>query len=64
MKNNNLIVPIIGGVLGGIFVLLLLLLLIVMGVVLTVSLAGRWKSDEAMPNSNGTTIVIMYSHCV
>ena len=74
-KNSSLIGPIIGGVLGGLFVLLLLLLLIVMSVVLVVSLAGRRKSDEATPTSNGTTIVIvyqwaklsniiMYSHCV
>ena len=60
MESSNLIGPIIGGVLGGLFVLLLLLLLIVMGVVLAVSLAGRRKSDEATPNSNGTTIVIAY----
>ena len=57
MESSNLIGPIIGGVLGG---LLVLLLLIVMGVVLVVSLAGRRKSDEATPNSNGTTIVIVY----
>ena len=73
MESSNLIGPIIGGVLGGLFVLLLLLLLIAMGVALAVSLAGRRKSDEATPTSNGTTIVtvyqwakhnIMYSHCV
>ena len=60
MESSNLIGPIIGGVLGGLFVLLLLLLLLIaMGVVLAVSLAGCRKSDEAMPNSNGTTIVIV-----
>ena len=56
MESSNLIGPIIGGVLGG---LIVLLLLIVMGVVLVVSLAGRHKSDEPTPNSNGTIIVIL-----
>ena len=57
MESSNLIGPIIGGVLGGLSVLLLLLLLISIGVVLTVSLAGRRKSDEATSNSNGTLLL-------
>ena len=58
MESSNLIGPIIGGVLGGLIVLLLLPL-IVMGVILAVSWAGCRKSNEPMPHSNGTIIVIL-----
>ena len=58
MESSNLIGPLIGGILGGLLVLLFLLLLIAMGVILVVSLAGRRKSDELMPHSNGTVTAI------